>query len=240
MKASPKINIFLHSSEVMHEVETKSVDLVLTSPPYNINTSYGGYEDELDIESYMQTISKIIGECSRVIKDNGLVAFNIPEFVKVNNHIYFYPKLYEDMFMKHGLYRKYVNFWIKVNDEGFIDPSNRWDSEYKAQTPNLHSVTEWIMVMGKSDAPPSPSDKNSGDIIGIKRNADKTHHPALWPISLPASIIEKYTSPLQTVLDPFMGIGTTGIACRNLSRHFTGYEVSSEYYELAKKNLLDT
>jgi DNA modification methylase len=219
----------------MHEIKSGSVDFIFTSPPYNLNTSYDAYQDSRRMEAYRAFISSIVGECSRVIKSDGSIAFNIPEFVRKDGEVYYYPKIYEEIFRDHQLERACVVFWVKINADNLLDPSHKWDAQSKAIANDLHSVTEWIMVFQKK--PLSPREVIKDEVVYLKRNPCKDEHPAVWPQALPEHLIKKFTSQGQLVLDPFMGIGTTGAACRALSREFIGYDISRDYCELAKRHV---
>ncbi|MGL4404101.1 MAG: DNA-methyltransferase [Fusobacteriaceae bacterium] len=72
---------------------------------------------------------------------------------------------------------------------------------------------------------------------GFVSEEKERFHPTQKPVKLLSQIIEKYTTPNQTILDPFMGSGTTGIAAVNLDRNFIGYEIDQDYFEIAKKRI---
>ena len=76
---------------------------------------------------------------------------------------------------------------------------------------------------------------NIWDIPPDKNN--KTGHPAVFPIAIASDHIETWSDMYQTVMDPFMGSGTTGLACKNLNRKFIGIEKDDKYFEIAKKRL---
>ena len=70
-------------------------------------------------------------------------------------------------------------------------------------------------------------------------SAKKIGHPAPFPEQLPLRLIEFYSYVGDVILDPFMGSGTTAIASLKLKRHYIGYEISQEYYNLAKKRIFN-
>jgi len=67
--------------------------------------------------------------------------------------------------------------------------------------------------------------------------SDKQLHPATFPEGLVVFFIESFTNVADTILDPFMGSGTTGVACKNLNRDFIGIEIDPTYFEIAKKRI---
>ena len=74
----------------------------------------------------------------------------------------------------------------------------------------------------------------------IRKGREKRHHPTQKPLGVMLFTIENYTNPGDLVLDPFMGSGTTGAACKMLGRKFIGIEKSYEYFEIAKKRIEET
>ena len=69
------------------------------------------------------------------------------------------------------------------------------------------------------------------------KNKDKRYHPTQKPVELIEKIIQKSSNEGDTVLDPFMGSGTTGVACVNTNRNFIGIEIDEEYFKIAEKRI---
>ena len=83
----------------------------------------------------------------------------------------------------------------------------------------------------------------SGGVINpdsINGNNEKRLHPTQKPVSVMRKILEIFTREGDTILDPYMGSGTTGIACKNLKRNFIGIELDPTYFEIAKKRIEGT
>ena len=76
-----------------------------------------------------------------------------------------------------------------------------------------------------------------GFIRDTQINEYRFAHPTQKPLKLMYRIIEKYTKESDTILDPFMGSGTTGVACVQLNRNFIGYEISPDYFKIAEKRI---
>jgi DNA modification methylase len=74
----------------------------------------------------------------------------------------------------------------------------------------------------------------------ISDSEDKRVHPTQKPTELMRWVIQNYTKEGDTILDPFMGSGTTGVACKQLGRNFIGYELDPEYFEMAKRRIEET
>jgi len=77
----------------------------------------------------------------------------------------------------------------------------------------------------------------AGMLQGDMRHKEKRCHPTQKPLPLMKWIVEKYTKEGDTILDPFMGSGTTGVACKMLNRNFIGIEIDETYFKLAEKRI---
>lgn len=80
-------------------------------------------------------------------------------------------------------------------------------------------------------------DKKIKGNIWTYRNNNPTKHPAVFPENLAYDHIVSWSNEGDLILDPFMGSGSTGVACKNLNRNFIGIELSQEYFEIAKKRI---
>ena len=221
----------------MKAIPDGSVDLVVTSPPYNYNVQiyYGKYkcrsgkdfnkyahmmDDNLPMEDYYQWQKECIAEMLRVTK--GLVFYNI-QMITGN---------------KVALFRILGDFAENIKeiiiwDKNFAEPA--------VKDRVLNSQYEFIIVFDKEksiyrqfDIFNAPRGTVS-NIWKINKNRDcgiKDHH-AMFPVKLPRSIISIFSQEGQTVLDPFMGSGTTAVACIKEKRHFIGFELNKEYYDKA-------
>ena len=224
--------------EGLKKLPDNSIDLIVTSPPYNkgywatnrnpknneFNTKsrrieYGAFDDCMKPEEYEQWQRDILDECTRVLKPTGSLFYNHKEVLsRMNAHnptyIYDYPLL-----------------------ETIV-----WD---RGNTPSIDKryffpVTEWIFWIKKSfEARPY---FNRGGAIMNKNvwrfNAEKNNsHPAPFPIELPENCILACTKEGDVVLDPFMGSGTTALAAKKHNRHYLGFELNPDYIEEANKRL---
>jgi DNA modification methylase len=77
-------------------------------------------------------------------------------------------------------------------------------------------------------------------MFGTQERCQAGSHPCPYPISLINKIIRHLTREKETVLDPFMGSGTTGVACKELGRNFIGIEIEPKYFEIAKRRIENT
>ena len=217
--------------EVMRSFEAKSVDFVITSPPYNVGNNnmtegkYGKYEDKKTKEEYYKWLKEVIDECLRITK----------------SHIFFNIQMLSDnkvsVLQLMGDYRdkiKDIIIWNKRQVAPAIEPGV------------MNSKFEFIIIF--SDSTPEKRKFDEASFAGNFDNviegknasqenkwADK--HKAIFPVYLPETIIRKFTKEGDLILDPFMGIGTTARACRNTDRNYVGIEINPEYIAIAEDRL---
>lgn len=228
--------------EGLTTLEDNSVDLIITSPPYNkagfngknkrtkhciwnktIDYSGDVNVDCMDEELYEQWQVDILNECYRVLKDGGSMFYNHKVRVKKNQ-------------ISHPIE------WIsqsKFNCRQIIT----WD---RTASPNPDPcryvpTTELIFWLCKGDR--NPRFKRDGDAMFQtevwRLPADKkTEHPAPFPIELPDNIIPSVAMGKRiTVLDPFMGSGTVAISALKNNCDYIGFEISQKYIGMAYKNI---
>lgn len=223
--------------ETLSRIEDNSIDLIVTSPPYNkgyfnklngthseiwsgAEIDYDAYDDNLPLEEYEQLMIKVLNECFRVIKENGSIFFNHKP-IRVLNKIYHPIK-----FLLEGgfpIYQEIV--WNRKNSPNvrvdlLLPCTERifWISKGKPKFyknkmyPNLQSEV-WDIIVGKSE------------------------HPAPFPSKLVDNCILGCTDEGDVVYDPFMGSGTTAVACMKRNRSFIGSEISEHYVNMANRRI---
>lgn len=232
------INLMLGDClERMKEIPDGSVDCVITSPPYNMNlrirngkycsrqivkelsTKYEGYDDNLPMNEYFEFNKRVVTELLRV---SDLVFYNV-QFLTGNK-----PALFKLLGEFHNKIKEFV-VWDKVNAEPAIGCGV------------LNSRFEAIIVFQNS-APESRKFQTAQfgrgtlqNVWQIKRGKKiDAAHCAVFPLELAELIIANFTNPSATVLDPFLGTGTTGLAAKNLGRNFIGIEMLQKYYDIAQ------
>ena len=223
--------------ELLKTVPSNSIDCIITSPPYNksffnkqkkSNQIWGGFEikynsylDNLSIEDYEEWMIDFINTGIEKLKDSGSFFFNHKP-IRYENQVYF--PLNFIMKSKAKVYQEII--WDRHNS-----PNIRKDI--------LVPSTERIYWLVK-DKPKTFRDAIDKEYIGEVWNmsAKPTKlHPAPFPIELPYNCIKLTTEIGDTVMDPFMGIGTTGEAALNLDRGFIGFELDENYFEIANQRL---
>lgn len=178
------------------------------------------------------------------------MAVNISHVVKGDNHSpkHFPVKDYLDIFLDVGFNIRELISWFKASDANhFSGGSTAWGSWSSASNPHLRGQVETIIVANKNSWKKTSGSQVS-DISGeefkqwtksawfIHAETDRTH-PAPFPIELPIRLIKLYSFVGDTILDPFIGSGTTAVAAKQLGRHFIGIDISEKYCEIARQRL---
>lgn len=223
--------------EGMKRIPDGSVDFMVTSPPYNAGMDYGEcYNDNKPLNEYLAFIGNVMVEVYRVLKDGGRAAINIANtgrkpYIPLSSYV-------NVMMIQIGFQCRGEIIWDKGASVG---SSCAWGSWKSASNPSLRDVHEYILVYSKGDY----KHKSEGDstIEGEEfteytksiwrmstASAKKIGHPAPYPIELPTRLIKLYTFSNDIVLDPFMGSGTTAIACINENRRYIGFELNKDFY----------
>lgn len=228
--------------EGLKQMPNNSVDITITSPPYNLGKSYRGgelikmyegYEDELPQEEYKKFISQVITELIRTTKH--YVFFNFQ--ILTNNKLAYLEILGN---FKENI--KDIIIWHKKQWEPSIQPHC------------LSSAFEFIVIFAKKELCEKRSFERAffnnrisgeqtcnvihGDSASFKElNSSQGSNKAVFPQYLARWFIEKFTQKGDTVLDPFMGSGTTAIVCQQLQRNYIGFEINKDYCNVANKRL---
>jgi len=223
--------------EKLKEITDESIDCIVTSPPYNkgfwsknrnVNNgfktksrriTYGDFDDKLQPNIYEQQQINVLEECIRVIKPTGSIFYNHIDIL--SEHQTIHPT---------WVYRfpvKQIIIWNKKN-------TPKLDKSY------FFPITEYIFWIKKEknsrgyfDRKSSMFNKNIWDITPDVNNK----FPAPFPIEIPLNCILSCTKENDVVLDPFMGSGTTGVACKKLNRNFIGIELDEQYFKIAEARI---
>ena len=224
--------------ECMKRIPDKSVDLILTDPPYNLgkfaksrNANLGNMRDNffvdagwdnMDEAEWETNMWELFAEIPRVLKV-GASAIVFMSFLKI-------PKVI-DMAVGNGLYYKTTGIWHKTNPI----PMNM----------NLHfisSVEPWLyFTYGTKTGTYNNNGIATHNYIetSVTPRSERKFgkHPTQKPVDLMGFFVEYLTNPNDIVFDPFMGSGSVGVACVNTNRGFVGIELDENYYNIAKERI---
>jgi site-specific DNA-methyltransferase (adenine-specific)/modification methylase len=224
----------------LSKIPDDSIDLVITSPPYNMNlrirngkycsrqitkefsTKYEGFDDNLPIDEFYELHSKIIKELLRTSK---IIFYNIQ--IATGSKRAFFKIIGE-----YSEYLKDIFIW----DKGHGQP---------AMAKNVaNRRTELLLIFDSKNAISRQFDKCNfdrgtlEDIWEIKRGKkiDKSHS-AVFPEELVDKIVTLFSNQGDLIYDPFMGIGTTAVSCIKNKRNWIGSEISSKYCGIIKERI---
>jgi len=229
--------------DVLKELPKNSIDLVVTSPPYNVGMEY---EEIMPEDDYTEFLTEVFKGIKRVLKPDGRVCWNVPYQMAPKGNV-FSPWYCSVMAMrKAGLkYRDNIT-WDQCNS----DNDTAWGSWCSASAPWLRHMTEAIIVgykdqwkklkKGKSDITRDEFLKYVLDLWRMPCASRKKYkHPAPFPEELPYRCIKLFSYIGDVVLDPFVGSGTTAAVAAKTNRHFIGIDIVEEYCLIAEKRVKD-
>ena len=238
--------------DILKTLPSGSVDAVVTSPPYAMQRAaqYGGVQEA----EYPEWTVKWLDALREALVDDGSVLLNIREHVR-DGEMSDYVHRTRMAVRKAGWIECDEIVWIKKNSMPVGDPSRprrSWErilwlspSRRPYCDPRASGRVSDRSTCGGSQ--PEWCRKLPPDMRGKKcRHADiaecalvptGNQHPASFPVSLATYCVTGWSRPDATVLDPFMGSGTTGVACMRTGRKFIGIEIDAGYCEIARKRI---
>ncbi len=229
---------------MLAKLPNNSVHLVVTSPPYNLGIDYENHPDDLAETEYLSWMGEVWKECKRVLCEGGRLCINIGENKRNNIAQPTFSAFIQQCVNLKMLYRGTI-IWNKNSAAKHC----AWGSWKSPSNPHLVPRHEYIIVFSKGryklDGNREDSDITSDQFMAYTRSVwnfgteskKRVGHPAPFPINLPARLIQFYTFRGQTVLDPFGGSGTVGVACKMLERHYILIDNCKEYCQLAKTRI---
>ena len=223
----------------MQMLPEDSVDLIVTSPPYNIGIDYDVYEDNKAWDEYYNWCKDWLHECYRVLKkDGGRICLD--HYLSLGNSkfrtspISILYNIMEEIGFKHHS----IAVWTDIT----LAKRTAWGSYLSASAPYINAPFEGILIDYKDNwkkATKGVSTIVKDDFVKLARGIwdIKTETRGLtkanFSIDLPTKAINLLSYEGDVVLDPFMGSGTTAVAAIKLNRHYIGFEISEEYCKIA-------
>lgn len=250
--------IVLGDSRYLNKIKDKSVQLIITSPPYWQLKDYGsenqiGFNDSY--EEYINNLNLVWKECYRVLSDGCRLCINIG-----------------DQFARSVYYGRYKVIPIRTEIIRFCEALGMdymgaiiWQKNTTMNTSGGGSVMgsfpyprngilkidyEFILIFKKLGNAPKPTKQQKEESILSKEEwntyfashwtfggAKQTEHIAMFPEELPRRLIKMFSFVNETVFDPFAGSGTTLLAAKNLGRNSIGYEINKDFIPIIKNKL---
>jgi len=240
-----KITIYQEDILKITAISENSVDLIITSPPYNVDIHYNSHADNLSYEDYLEFTQKWVKKCFDLARNEGRFLLNIPldknkgGQKSVGADI---TKIAKDVGWK---YHSTI-IW----NEGNISRRTAWGSFMSASAPYVIAPVELILVLYKDSWKKTGSSREND--ITKKEFMDWTNgvwtfngqskkgaggHPAPFPIELPRRCIKLFSFIGDTILDPFLGSGSTLIASYLHDRQGIGIDIDKSYCDVAIQRL---
>lgn len=250
-------------------LEDGEVDVIVTSPPYNLGIPYNSYNDCVSREEYLSWMEKLAKEFKRVLKDNGSfflnigykskdpwvaweVAFRFRKYFVLQNVIHWiksiaipqedvgnYPNINGDIAVGH---------FKPVNSDRFVNRCHEYIFQFtKDGKVELNKLAVGVPYQDKSNigrwkkATRDVRDRGDTWFIPyetIRSRKRQRPHPSAFPPKLPMMCIKLHgLERTKLVLDPFMGIGNTAVACLMLGIDYIGFEMDKIYVETAEQQI---
>lgn len=249
-----------------------SVDVVVTSPPYNLGIDYNGYDDTRPREHYLDWMDDWAGEVSRVLSDSGslflnvgskptdpLVPFqlldrmlchfrlqNVIHWVKsiaiLKSEVGDYPGIVQDVVVGH---------YKPINSKRFLNDCHEYVFHLtKHGDVQLDRLAVGVPYQDKTNIARWSNGSGGLHCRGntwfipyetIQSRDRERPHPATFPVELPVRCIRLHgVDRVRLAMDPFLGIGSSAVACAGLNIPFIGFEIAEDYYREACERLTST
>jgi len=237
--------------DLLKSIPDESLQLVVTSPPYNIGKEY---EKRLQLDLYLQQQAEVIAECVRALSPKGSICWQVGNYVDTGAIIPLDTVLYP-IFSNVGLRMRNRIIW---HFEHGLHCSRRFSGRYETimwftksddyvfnldpvRIPQKYPGKKYFKGVKTGQYSCNPLGKNPGDlwvIPNVKSNhVEKTKHPCQFPVELIERLVLSLTNESDWVLDPFLGTGTTIIAAIRHGRRGIGAETIPEYIELSRQRI---
>lgn len=231
--------------KTLKEMPDNSVDIIVTSPPYNFEMKYHNYKDKQGWDKYFSFLNDIWKECYRVLKKGGRICINVQPFFSdyIPSH-----HIISKQLLDLGFLWKTEILWDKHN---YNAKYTAWGSWKSPSMPYLKYTWEFIEVFCKESQKKEKTNGEESDLTGDEfkkwvyakwdvapeRNMKEFEHPAMFPEEIPRRLIKLFSYIGDLVLDPFNGVGTTTAVAKKLNRHYLGIDISDKYCKHAKERL---
>ena len=256
--------IIFGNSQYMREIEDNAVQLVVTSPPYFNVKDYGPARNNIgainSYKEYLGAVRKVFQECHRVLEDGRYCCVNVSDIIS-EKHKYPIPAHYVAMMEDLGFTYRDDIIWKKpkgVGANGSGGAAKRFGVFMQNPYPMYYypnNIYEHILVFrkGNFDFKRITAKKTTKARIDLtqareyldcdvwdfapQKSAGGIRHPAMFPDILPETLIKLYTYRDETVLDPFLGSGTTMKVAKAMDRSSIGYEINLSYLPVMQRKI---
>ncbi len=237
--------------DFMRPLTSGSMQLIVTSPPYNIGKAYEG---KTSLESYVSAQAAVIAECVRLLHPRGSLCWQVGNHVQ-NGEIFPLDTVLYPVFREHKLKLRNRIVW---HFEHGLHCSKRLSGRYETimwftkgddyifnldaiRVPSKYPGKKYFKGPKAGQLSCNPLGKNPGDVWifpNVKNNhVEKTIHPCQFPVELVERLVLSLTEPGGSVLDPYMGVGSAVVAAAKHGRAGYGCDVVHAYVEVANQRM---
>ena len=237
--------------QLLSQMPSEFVQLVVTSPPYNLKKEY---ETKLNLEEYLRQQREVIAQCVRVLKPTGSICWQVGNYVD-NGEIIPLDIILYPIFRAFGLQLRNRIVWPFGHG---LHATKRFSGRYEVilwftkgkeyvfnldavRVPQKYPNKKHFKGPNKGKLSGHPLGKNPSDvweIPNVKSNhVEKTIHPCQFPVELIERLVLALSNEGDRVFDPFLGVGTTAIASLMHNRRAIGSEIMHQYVEVARDRL---
>ncbi len=226
-------------------IESQSIDLIVTSPPYNIDIEYGSTNDNLSYDEYLNFSDEWLRKCYDLCRFDGRLCLNIPLDKNKGGQ--------QSVCADFTTIAKSIGWRYHSSiiwNEGNVSRRTAWGSWLSASAPYVIAPVETIVVLYKESWKKTRGERKSD--IERQEFIDWTNglwtfngqskkgaggHPTAFPLELPKRCIKLFSFVGDTIFDPFVGSGSSLIAASTLGRKGIGVEIDSNYCQIALSRL---
>ncbi len=228
--------------QLLKDVPDASVQLVITSPPYNIGKPYGKYKDKIPLNEWEALIDEVTQQVYRILTPNGSFFLNLsPVPFGEGKEILPLPFLGYQIMKQNQFYLRNMITWTFNNMQNCV---NRLSGRYENILWGVKDINNYVFHLDEVRVPfLTKNDKrlvgkqgrNPTDVWYFDRVNNMTKkklnlsHPTIYPLPMISRIIKMSSDVGDTVLDPFAGSGTTLLAAKLLDRNAIGFELDEQY-----------
>lgn len=234
------------------KLDNKSIDLVITSPPYNVSLgdnkyhhlTYDTYADNKPHEEYLNWLCEIFSQIMPKLKIGGRIAINVVD--TASGKVPLVSDIQQFMLHKLGYLAMGNIIWNKSQINNF----SCWGSFVSPSAPAIRFPFEYVLLFAKESRKlqwKGETDLTKEEFIAYANalwsitpetgSKKKYNHPAAFPVELPLRIMKFLSWRNSLIVDPFCGTGSTGVACKQSERNFIGFDISPEYCATAQERL---
>lgn len=242
IKANDLYVNFGDSRNLLKTIPDETIKLVVTSPPYNIGKPYGKYTDRIPLNEWKELISEVTQEVFRVLTPDGSFFLNLsPVPFGKNKEILPLPYIGYDIMKEAGFSIRNIITWTFNNMQNCIQ---RLSGRYENIIWGVKDLNNYVFNLDDVRVPyitqkdkrlEGGAGRNPTDVWYFNRVNNMTKeklglsHPTVYPIEMIERIIKMSSNANDTVLDPFLGSGTTVVAALKLGRKGIGFELDQTY-----------